>query len=128
MPQSLEELTQYIRETLPQPKSILHMRPMAEAEAVSFAWNGREFVVKNSLQALEIKNDKLFVTGASMLMQLALLRRNVNEKVLGAVVESIRQAEELLNNPLHRDRGLTMLGTVKTTLKRLVPRSSVNKA
>lgn len=120
MPDTLEELTQYIRETLPQPKSILHMRPMTEAGAVSFAWNGREFVVKNSLQALEIKNDKLFITGASMLMQLALVKRNKNEKVLGAVVENLRQAEELLNNPLRREQGLTLLGTVKSSLKRLV--------
>ena len=120
MPDTLEELTQYIRETLPQPKSILHMRPMTEAGAVSFAWNGREFVVKNSLQALEIKNDKLFITGASMLMQLALVKRNKNEKVLGAVVENLRQAEELLNNPLRREQGLTLLGTVKSSLKRLI--------
>ncbi|MDQ1256607.1 MAG: hypothetical protein QG656_1205 [Candidatus Hydrogenedentes bacterium] len=120
MPETLEELTQYIRETLPQPKSILHMRPMAEAEAVSFAWNGREFVVKNSLQALEIKNDRLFVTGASMLMQLALLRKNKNEKVLGVVVDNLRQAEELITNPMSRDRGFTLLSTVKGTLKRLI--------
>lgn len=120
MPDTLEELTQYIRETLPQPKSILHMRPMTEAGAVSFAWNGREFVVKNSLQALEIKNDKLFITGASMLMQLALVKRNKNEKVLGAVVENLRQAEEMINNPLRREQGLSLLGTVKSSLKRLV--------
>ena len=120
MPENLEELTQYIRETIPQPKSILHLRHMTEADAVSFAWNGREFVVKNSLQALEIKNDKLFITGASMLMQLALMKRNKNEKVLGAVVENLRHAEEYINNPLRREQGLTLLGTVKASLKRLV--------
>ena len=93
---------------------------MAEAGAVSFGWNGREFVVKPSLQSLEVKNGKLFVTGASMLMQLALVKRNRNEKVLGAIVENIRQVEDLVNNPIDRDKGLALLETVKLTLRRLV--------
>ena len=120
MPETLDELAQYIRDTLPQPKSILHLKALAEAGAVSFGWHGREFVVKPSLQAVEIKNGKLFVTGASMLMQLALVKRNRNEKILGALVENMRQAEDLLNNPINKDKGLALLDTVKATLKRLV--------
>ena len=120
MPETLDQLAQYIRDTLPQPRSILHLKALAEASAVSFGWNGHDFVVKPSLQALEIRNGKLFVTGASMLMQMALMKRNRNEKILGAIVENMRQAEDLLNNPINRDKGLALLGTVKASLKRLV--------
>ncbi len=120
MTETLDELAVYIRETIPQPKSISGLRRMTEAGAVGFAWNGREFVVKSSLQALEIKNGKIFVTGASMLMQMALVKRNLNEKVLSAVVDNLRQTEELLNDPKQRDHGLTLLQTVKAALKKLV--------
>jgi hypothetical protein len=122
MPETLEELTVYLRETLPQPKAISHLKPLAEAGAMRFMWNGREFVVKPTLQTMEIKDNKLLLTGASTLMQLVLMGKTRNERVLGAVVENIRQAEEMINNPATRSRGLTLLATVKATLKSLMPR------
>ena len=119
MPETLDDLAGYIRETLPQPRSIVNLHPMRNGAAVCFSWHDREFVVNPSLQTLEIKKDALFVTGASMLLQLALLKRSRNEKVLGAVVESLRQVEDMINNPLNREQGLDLLGSVKATLRKL---------
>ena len=120
MSETLAELAQYIRETLPQPKCILHLRSMADAGAVTFAWNGREFIVKPTFQALEIKNGKLFVTGASMLLQMVLVKRTQHEKVIGGIIECLRQTEELVAASDNRDQGLNLLATVKATLKKLV--------
>jgi len=120
MPQTLEELTLYIRQTIPQPKSILHLKPVAEADAVRFVWNGREFLVRTSLQTLEIKNNNLFVTGSSMLMQIALTGKTRIEKVLGAVVENIQRAEEFVGIPADRAKGITLLSGVKQTLRKLI--------
>jgi hypothetical protein len=116
----LDELALYLREAIPQPKMIAHLKNNEQAGVVTFSWNGREFVVKPSLEVLELKNGRVFVTGCSMLMQLTLCTRTRHEKVLAPIVEMLQQTEELINNPMNRDKGLNLIGTVKTTLKRLV--------
>ena len=120
MPASLDELVQYIRETLPQPKQITHLKNNVQAGVVTFGWNGRDFAVKPSLEVFELKNAQIFITGSSMLMQLALLKRNRNEKILAVLVGTLQQAEDMINNPLNRDKGLNLLQTVKATLRRLI--------
>lgn len=122
MARTLDELTQYIRETLPQSKAILNLHPLGDAGTVSFGWHGREFVINPSLQTVEIKHDRLYITGASMLMQLALIKRNRGDKLLAVVVENLRESEEMISNPLNREKGLLLLGTVKAGLKQLVGR------
>ncbi len=120
MAANLDELVQYIRETLPQPKQIVHLRTNDQAGVVSFGWNGRDFVVKPTMEVYELKNEHVFITGSSMLMQLALLLRNKNEKTLAAVVGTLQQAEDMISNPMNRKKGLSLLQAVKATLKRLV--------
>jgi hypothetical protein len=114
----LEELAQYIRQTLPQSKSIAHLHIDEKIGAVRFSWHAREFIVKPSLEVLELKGQHLYVTGASMLMQAAFLKKDKNEKVLGVVEETLQQVEDLLLKR-ETDKGLKLLGSVKSTLQKL---------
>ena len=122
MAMNLDELTQYLRESLPQPKMIAHLKHNTEAGVVTFGWNGRDFVVKPSLEVLELKNGRVFVTGCSMLMQLTLSTKTRNEKIYGPIMGMLEETEEMMKNPMNRDKGLNLLGTVKTSLKRMVVR------
>ena len=65
---TLPELVVYIRQTVPQSKAIVHLEIKEAMEAVTFDWQGRQFLVKPSLQVLETKNSKLYITGASILV------------------------------------------------------------
>jgi hypothetical protein len=114
---TLEELVQYIRETLPQSKMITHLRLNEPAGVVTFSWQGRDFAVKKSLEVLEMKGNNLYVTGATMLMQSAFMKKDKYGKVLDAVVETIQRVEEMAKtNP---DNAVSLLSSVKQTLKRL---------
>ncbi|MCF7762218.1 MAG: hypothetical protein K9N62_00940 [Verrucomicrobia bacterium] len=108
-----------IREAVPQPYSIRRLTALPESEAVRFLWNGREFVVRTSLQALEIKNNRLFITGASMLLQLVLVERNQNSKALESVLDNLQQAAILMEFPFRRGMGFRLLSQIKSTLKNL---------
>ncbi len=120
MAENLDDLALYVRETLPQPRAIANLRPMPEARAVCFGWKDREFVVKPSFQVFELRRGELLITGASLLMQMAFLRRTRQEKVISAIMENLRQAEELINHPLNRERGLALLESTKEVLYKLV--------
>lgn len=115
--QNLTELTEYIRKTLPQSNSISHFKANDQAGVIEFAWQSRNFVVKPSLEVMEMKGKSLFITGASMLMQTAFMKRNSNEKVIDTVVNTLQQIEDLVRRD--RERGLQMLQSVKQTLGRL---------
>jgi hypothetical protein len=118
MNQQLEELAQYIRQTLPQSKSIAHLHIDEKISAVRFTWHAREFIVKPNLTVLELKGVNLYVTGASMLMQAAFMKKDKNEKVLGVVEETLQQVEDLLSKH-QTEKGLKLLDSVKQTLHRL---------
>jgi hypothetical protein len=122
MIQTLDELAQYIRQNLPQPKSITNLQLKENAGMVTFHWQVREFVVKRSLEVLEIKGQNIFITGASMLMQSALMKADKNEKIIDSLVDALRQAEDLLTDQRERDSGLKLIGTVISTLKKLIGR------
>lgn len=115
--QTLQELTDYIRKTLPQSGAIANMNPNEQAGIVEFAWQSRKFVVKRSLEVMELKDKHLFITGASMLMQAAFMKKNSNEKVLEVVVNTLQQVEEIVRRD--REKGLALLQSVKGTLGRL---------
>jgi len=114
----LEELSQYIRQTIPQSKSITHLHVNENAGAVTFTWHARQFIVKPSLEVLEMKGQNLYVTGASMLMQAWFMKKDKNEKVLGVVQETLQQVEELLSKQ-ETEKALKLLDSVKQTLQRL---------
>jgi hypothetical protein len=117
MIQNLDELTQYIRQTLPQSKAILNLRAEEKSDVVRFTWNSREFVVKKSLEVLEVRGRNVYITGASMLLQTVLMKRDRNEKILEAVVATLSEVEGMVRT--NSERGLALLGTVKQTLGKL---------
>ena len=114
----LEELAQYIRLTVPQSKFIEGLQIKETAGVVSFRWQGREFLVKPSLEVFESKGTNVFITGASALMQLAFIKKDKNKKVLEAVLDSITRAEDLIK-AMQTENGLKLLGTVKQSLIKL---------
>ncbi|MBM3835606.1 MAG: hypothetical protein FJ403_20515 [Verrucomicrobia bacterium] len=119
MDSKLEELSHYIRQTLPQPKAITRLAVIEKAQAVSFAWHSREFIVKPTCEVLELKGNSLFITGASMLIQAAFTKKDKNEKVLVAVDETLQQVEDLASKH-QTERALSLLEPVKQTLRRLI--------
>jgi hypothetical protein len=114
---TLQDLVQYIREALPQSKMMTHLKLNEPAGLVTFTWQGREFAVKKSFEVLEMKGNNLYVTGATMLMQSAFMKKDKYGKVLDAVIETLQRVEEMAkNNP---DNAISLLSSVKQTLKRL---------
>src|ERR1041384_2214248 len=117
--QTLNELAQYIRETLPQAKTITNLQVNDQAGVITFHWQGREFLVRKSMDVLEVKGKNLFLTGASMLLQTVLLKKNKNEKVVETAIEVLQQAEDLIGSKRQVEAGLKLLTTVKGTLTKL---------
>jgi hypothetical protein len=120
--QDLEELEQYLLSSLPQAKSIQQLRKNSQAGFLDFKWNGHHFAVKPSLEAFEIKDQRLFITGASMLVQAALSTRSSNDQTLKAVLNALDKAEDAMKT--RPEEGLSLLGSVKATLARLIRRRS----
>lgn len=123
MIESLDELAQYIRQTVPDPRSILNLQIKEKTGAVVFIWHGVEFLVKPSMHVFEVRGYNLYITGISTLLQVVLMRRNQNEKVLENALETIEQAEELIRGKNQTQAGVKMLGTVRETLGKMVGKS-----
>jgi hypothetical protein len=115
---TLEELAQYIMRTLPQSKAVSHLNTDAKAGVVSFDWNSHKFMVKPSLEVLEVKGNNLFITAASMLMQAAFTTYDKNSRVLSVMDDTLRQVEEFLTNH-QNEKAMSLLEPVKQTLTRL---------
>ena len=116
---TLEDLSKYVRLTLPQPKLIENLQVQTQAGVVSFGWQGKEFVVKPSLHVLEVRGKEVFITGASMLIQSTLMKRDKNEKVISAAIEVLIQVEDLIKAKRQVESGLKLLDSVKSTLRKL---------
>ena len=112
----LDELIQYIRRTLPQPKAILQLKAHTDGAYVTFQWNSRSFLVRQNLQVLEVKSGKVFMTGASALMQSALLVKNYHQKTIEGIVEDLNQVREMVTGGYRKDQGLKLLDGVKNTV------------
>ncbi len=123
MLQTLEELVHHIRKTVPQSKRITHMASDQKAGAVMFDWQSRKFAVKKSLQVFEMKGPRLYITGASTLLQANLEARVQNQKVIANIVEKIQQAENLVESD--SPQGLSLLQSVKQTMEKLLGRNNV---
>ena len=124
-PQNLAELTAYVRKTLPQSNTVANFKANDQANVIEFAWQSRNFVVKTTLEVMEMKGNNLFITGASMLMQAAFMKRSSNEKIVEAIVNTLQQAEDVVRRD--RERGLALLQSVKQTLSRLAGSSSPSR-
>lgn len=114
----LEELAEYIRRAVPQSRLIENLQVKEKADVVSFRWQGREFLVKPSLEVFESKGTNVFITGASVLMQLTFAKKDKNKKVIEVVLESIARAEDLIKGR-QTENALNLLKTVKQSLVRL---------
>lgn len=116
--ENLQQLEEYIRRTLPEARSIQKMRRNEQGKYIDFVWHQRHFVVKPELQVFELKDTRLFITGASMLIQASLIKKDRSERVLGAVVETIEKAEDVMRT--NRDHGLALVESVKGTLRKMI--------
>jgi hypothetical protein len=116
---TLDELVNYLQQTLPQAKSIANLKIDERVGIITFAWNGHSFAIKKTLETFELKAEKVFLTGASILMQSALMKRSKNEKVIESVIDAIQQAEDLIMSKQEQENGLKLLGAVKGTLNKL---------
>ncbi|MCF7765838.1 MAG: hypothetical protein K9N62_19385 [Verrucomicrobia bacterium] len=115
----LDELIQHLKRTLPQPKSILQIKPSEEGKYVTFVWNGRTFLVRQNLQVFEVKGTKVFITGASSLMQSALVVKNYHQKTIEGMMETLGEVEGMVGSVYQRERGMQMLETVKKTIAKM---------
>jgi ATPase subunit of ABC transporter with duplicated ATPase domains len=120
MIESLEDLAQYVRQTVPDPKSILNLQIKEKTGAVVFIWHGVEFLVKPSMHVFEVRGYNLYITGISTLLQVVLMRRNQNEKMLENALETIEQAEELIRAKNQTQSGVKMLGAVREALGKMI--------
>lgn len=120
MIQTLPDLCKFVRETVPDPRSILNMQTKEKIGAVVFIWHGVEFLVKPSLHVFEVRGYQLYITGISTLLQVVFMRRTKNEKMFEEAVETITQAEDLLRAHNKFREGMHLLGTVRESLGRLV--------
>lgn len=84
---------------------------------VEFTWSTREFVVRRNLATFEVRGRTLIITGASTLMQATLRTKDRHARIVGAVIEAIRAAEDNLRaNP---EKSFALLEEVKNTLLKL---------
>lgn len=120
MIERLDQLAQYVRQTIPDSKAILNLQIKEKTGAVLFIWHGVEFLVKPSMHVFEVRGYNLYITGISTLLQVVLMRRNQNEKVLEAALESIHEAEDLIRVKNQGPAGIKLLGSVRETLSRMV--------
>ena len=117
---SLPELALYIRHTVPDPKAIMSMKANEKLGAVIFIWHGVEFLVKPSMQVFEVRGYNLYITWISTLLQVVLIRRSQNEKVLESALDSIHEAEDLIRVKNQGQAGARLLASVRDTLGKMV--------
>ena len=122
MIENLDQLVQYLRQTLPYPKSIINLQVKDKIGAVTFYWQGVEFLVKPSLHVLEVRGHSLYITGLSTLLQTVLMKGDQNEKLLENALQSINDAEDLIRVKNQTQAGLQLLGSVRDTLGKLAGR------
>lgn len=118
--QSLDELEQYLRVVMPQSKSIQHLQKNGQYGFIDFRWNGHHFAVKPTLEAFEVKDNRLFITAGSLLLQSALVKRTSNEATVAAIAETLEKAEDLMR--ARPDEGMALVSSVKRTIEKMITR------
>ena len=119
-PLTLPELTGYISKTIPSPRELAELKANEAAGVATFSWHRIHFLVKPTLEVYEIKNSQIFITGSSLLMTRILAGSSRREQTIEVVLETMRQASELLTNSNTSRSGFELLGVVKKTLARLM--------
>ena len=115
--QALEELASYVQRVLPDRAKLTRLEWNPDAGVVELTWSTRQFVVRPSLATYEVRGRTLMVTAASTLLQSTLQTKDRHAKILGAVIEAIRAAEDnLRGNP---EMSLALLDEVRNTLLKL---------
>jgi len=115
--QDLEELARHIQRVLPDRAKLTRLEWNPNAGVVELTWSTRQFVVRPNLATFEVRGRTLMVTGASTLLQSTLQTKDRHARILGAVIEAIRTAEDnLRGNP---EMSLALLDEVRNTLLRL---------
>ena len=120
--EKLDDLAQHVRETVPQSKAITHFEVKEPLQAVTFKWNGMEFLVRMSLEVFQVKEKRIYITAGSMLMQAALLSASRIDRVLAGSVDSLDQAMDLLKKS-EVTKAMMLVEPVKKVLQRLVPKA-----
>jgi len=78
-----------------------------------------EFLVKPSLHVFEVRGYNLYITGISTLLQVILMRRSQNEKVLENALDTIMKAQELIRSKKETQSGVKLVETVRDILRKL---------
>jgi hypothetical protein len=118
----LNDLTAHIKLALPDPKAILNLKILDSLGVVTFYWHGVEFLVKPSMQVLELRGNNVYITGLSTLIQLVLARRSQNAKIVESVLTRINEVEEIIQSKERTESAVRVLGSVKEALTRMLAR------
>lgn len=91
------------------------------ANVVTFTWHKRHFVAKPNLEVFELIGEKLYITGSSLLISRILSGNNRRESTLGAVLDTMKQAEDFIirGTPSDVKSGLGLLAAVKKILENM---------
>ncbi|MDA1275051.1 MAG: hypothetical protein O2960_13535 [Verrucomicrobia bacterium] len=116
---SLEALGVRIRQTVPEPNDVSELKLNHGAELVTFAWKGRHFLVRKSLEVFELKNRRIFITGSSQLMQSVLKNQNKIQKIVPIATDMLLKSEALLRHSKPHS-ALEVLQPLKRTLTHLL--------
>jgi hypothetical protein len=122
MTSNLDELAQYIRQTIPQPRAILQLKPKPMAGGVTFIWHGVEFFVKPSLHVLEIRGHSLYITGLSTLLQTVFMKTSQSEEKFGSLLDALGQAENLVRGQNQSRAAAQVISSVRQNLQKMVGR------
>jgi hypothetical protein len=118
----LNDLSLHIRHSLPDAKAILNLKVLQQLGVVTFYWHGVEFLVRPSLQVLELRGKNVYITGLSTLLQLILARKTQQEKMVDSVIARINQVEDIIQSNKETESAVRVLGSAKETLNRMVGR------
>lgn len=116
-----ENLISFLRQAIPNPGAISKLNFNQAAGYVTFSWFGREFLVNKSKQVFELKGQKIFITGYSMLMQSALSGPESIQNRVKRIMEALAEVEDLIRMKHRVETGLTQLNMVKRRILELVP-------
>ena len=116
--QTLEELAEFVRENIPQSKAVSHLTVNATAQIISFRWNSMEFAVRQSLEVFQVKGTRVEITAASLLLQAILQSSSRVAKLMGAVVESLGQAQDFFKRN-EASKGMELLIPAKKAIEKL---------
>ena len=110
----LEKLTGTIRQVLPRGTTTSIEIDQA-AKAVMLTYDKRRYVAQPSGAVFELKNQQLFITGVSTLIQAAISRRQRNEGEILIALEAVVAAIESRDKEFQ----LQKIGVAKTRLSKL---------